>query len=202
MNKTDLEVELRSGAERLHVEGDPLELSLLDFWRWSASDLLSNVTRGRLAEFIVASALGVLLHQPRDEWAPWDLTTSAGVRIEVKSCSHVQSWTQRRPSKVVFDIPQTVAWNREEGRYEGDRKRQADVYVFALFRGNEAVAIDPLDVGQWAFWIVPTPALNVQCGTRKRVTERFLDTLVPRRIGYLEIRDAVNEAAEAPSVAT
>jgi len=42
----------RSGGERL-------PFGMEDFWRWSASDLLSNALRGVLAEFIVARALGI-----------------------------------------------------------------------------------------------------------------------------------------------
>ena len=32
---------------------------VIDFWKWSVSDLVSNATRGRLAEFIVAKALKI-----------------------------------------------------------------------------------------------------------------------------------------------
>lgn len=48
----------RSGGERLCANGETLPFSLLDFWQWSVSDLVSNATRGRFAEFIVATALG------------------------------------------------------------------------------------------------------------------------------------------------
>jgi hypothetical protein len=50
---------LKTGNEPLTANGQKLDKSLLDFWRWNSSDLLSNATCGRLAEFIVASALGV-----------------------------------------------------------------------------------------------------------------------------------------------
>ena len=33
--------------------------ALLNFWQWTASDLVSNSTRGVLAEFLVARALGL-----------------------------------------------------------------------------------------------------------------------------------------------
>jgi hypothetical protein len=57
----------KTGCERFYLHGRPLELSLLDFWQWSRSDLLSNATRGVLAEYIVASALG-LTRGVRGEW--------------------------------------------------------------------------------------------------------------------------------------
>jgi len=33
--------------------------TLRDFWAWAYSDLIGNTERGRLAEFIVAMALGI-----------------------------------------------------------------------------------------------------------------------------------------------
>ncbi len=52
-------VKPRTGDERFQYKGAALATSALDFWRWSASDLLSNATRGRLGEFIVAMSLGL-----------------------------------------------------------------------------------------------------------------------------------------------
>ena len=40
---------LKTGAEKLHAESIPLGPTLLDFWSWSTSDLVSNATRGVLA---------------------------------------------------------------------------------------------------------------------------------------------------------
>jgi hypothetical protein len=48
---------LKSGAEPLTIENKALNFTLLDFWQWSVSDILSNANRGRLAEFIVATAV-------------------------------------------------------------------------------------------------------------------------------------------------
>jgi hypothetical protein len=50
----------------------------------TASDLVSNSTRGVLAEFIVARALG-LDTGVRTEWQAFDLETASGKKIEVKS---------------------------------------------------------------------------------------------------------------------
>jgi len=52
-----LEVEPKSGDEPLHHNGRVLDTRLIDFWRWSASDLVSNATRGIFAEYIVAALL-------------------------------------------------------------------------------------------------------------------------------------------------
>jgi hypothetical protein len=57
-------VAIKTGNEPISDTGK----TLLDFWKWNGSDLVSNATRGRLAEFIVAIALDVDLSAPRDEW--------------------------------------------------------------------------------------------------------------------------------------
>src|SRR6266851_1966408 len=54
-----LVAEPKTGHETFHANARGLGLTLSDFWRWSLSDLVSNATRGRLAEFIVADALGI-----------------------------------------------------------------------------------------------------------------------------------------------
>jgi len=65
MNLEKRHVTLKTGNEQLSTTGK----NLLDFWRWNGSDLTCNATRGVLAEFIVASALGIDLSVPRIEWA-------------------------------------------------------------------------------------------------------------------------------------
>lgn len=81
----------KTGSEVFHASRQALGFALHDFWRWSVSDLVSNATRGRLAEFIVASALGIS-SDVRDEWSPYDLLSPEGLKIEVKSAAYIQSW--------------------------------------------------------------------------------------------------------------
>jgi hypothetical protein len=66
-------IEPKTGHETFRSNGQDLGITLLDFWRWSVSDLVSNATRGVLAEFIVASALAIPIHSVRDEWIGFDL---------------------------------------------------------------------------------------------------------------------------------
>ncbi|MEI2689604.1 MAG: hypothetical protein V9H69_07780 [Anaerolineae bacterium] len=94
----------RSGNEPLHSNGHSLGVTLLDFWRWSSSDLVSNATRGVLAEFIVASVLGIKLNGVRDEWGAFDLETPEGITVEVKSAAYIQSWSQRNLSVITFRV--------------------------------------------------------------------------------------------------
>jgi hypothetical protein len=86
----------KTGEEVFHRSGAPLQFLVVDFWRWSASDLISNALRGRVAEYLVAQALGVS-EGVRSEWDSFDLQSRDGIRVEVKSAAYVQTWKQRSP---------------------------------------------------------------------------------------------------------
>ena len=120
-----IEVTLKTGDEPFHDGAREPEGTLLDFWRWSASDLTNNALRGVLAEYIVARALG-LTENTRIEWDAHDLLTPSGVKIEVKSAAYLQSWAQTKLSKISFGIRQTQLLNGETN----ESKRQAQIYVF------------------------------------------------------------------------
>ena len=40
------------------------------------------------------------------------------------------------------------------------KRRQAEVYVFALLAHQHGATLDPLDVAQWEFFVVPTVTLD------------------------------------------
>ena len=70
-----VECHRKTGTEPFLTSGTHSRASLLDFWQWAYSDLLGNPNRGRLAEFIVARALGLGLSEVRTEWDVCDLVT-------------------------------------------------------------------------------------------------------------------------------
>ncbi len=111
----------RSGGEPIGGLG-----AVLDLWRWSASDLLSNATRGVLAEFIVGRALRAE-SKIRSEWDPYDLTTPDGITVEVKSSACIQGWHQDEPSRVSFGIAPARAWGSETNSLAGKVKRLANL---------------------------------------------------------------------------
>ena len=150
----------RSGLERFHASGTEFEHSVADLWCWMASDLLSNATRGIVAEFIVARALGLPPDDVRDEWAAWDLVAPNCIKIEVKSSAYLQSWKQVKLSDIRFSTKEARLWNPKRGRYEGERKRHADVYVFAWLWNKDRRSVDPLDIDQWRFFPVNSAELN------------------------------------------
>lgn len=64
-------------------------LNKQEFLAWAYDDLLTNTTRGVLAEYIVAKALGIG-DTMRREWDKHDLDID-GVGVEVKSVAYVHT---------------------------------------------------------------------------------------------------------------
>jgi hypothetical protein len=179
-------VTLKTGSEPLSTTGK----TLLDFWKWNSSDLVSNTTRGRFAEFIVASALNIDLTIPRDEWSAWDLTSPEGIKIEVKSAAYLQSWSQSGLSKISFSIRPARAWNGNSGEFAAAPGRQSDIYVFCLLKHQDKETLDPLNLDQWEFYAVLTSAINEQYPESVSVTLNSLQRL-SRSVRYRDLRREV-----------
>ena len=186
----------KTGAERFHDRGNELGFDLLTFWQWSTSDLVSNVTRGRFAEYLVARAPGLAADGVREEWAPFDLCTGLGTKVEVKSAAYVQSWYQRALSPVRFVVPKTLAWDADGNKQEHETRRQADVYVFALLAHVDKTTIDPLDVGQWRFYVLPTAILDARRRSQHSIALTSLEAVAGPAVDYWNLNDAVERAAE------
>jgi hypothetical protein len=170
-----------SGSEPIILHDAALPTTVLAFWSWALSDVISNTARGLLAEFFVACDLGVT-DAIRVEWAPFDLTSRGGIRVEVKSSAYIQRWTQKRVTSPSFSVTPTRFWDQEVGDYVGERKRHADVYVFCLHAHQDRATLNPLDVRQWQFFAAPTTLLDTHLGTQKTVGLRTL-----QRIGVAEV---------------
>ena len=155
-----LKIGRKTGCERFFSDGSAHDFDLLDYWQWANSDVVSNVTRGVLAEYIVARAVGVPTDGARDEWASYDLETPDGIKLEVKSAAYIQSWWQPRFSEIRFGTKKTLSWDPETNTYGTEPTREADVYVFALLRHRDHQTIDPLNLDQWTFFAVPSTKLE------------------------------------------
>jgi len=189
-----IKVTRKTGSERLHNDGHETSVQLVDFWRWSSSDLLSNATRGVFAEFIIASALG-LVDNVRSEWDPYDLITQKGQRIEVKSAAYLQSWSQKELSKISFSIRPSRKWNSNTGQLENISERQADIYVFCLLDHQEQKTVDPMNLSQWRFFVISVDILNEQCAGQKSISLAKLLSLNPFEVSYEEMSDCINQMA-------
>ena len=56
----------------------------------------------------------------------------------------MQAWAQQKPSVISFPIEQ----------------RSATAYVFCLLEEEDPQQVDPQDLTQWRFWVVPTRSLQ------------------------------------------
>ncbi|MDO8749663.1 MAG: hypothetical protein Q7K03_00735 [Dehalococcoidia bacterium] len=190
-----LPVMRKTGKEPFHVNGQDLGFDLLSFWQWAASDLVSNVTRGRLAEYVVACALGLATDNVREEWAAFDLRTPSGIKIEVKSAAYVQSWYQAKRSAIMFVVPKTRAWDAATNTQSREAQRQADVYVFALLAHVDKSTIDPLNINQWQFYVLPTTMLDARTRSQHSITLNSLEQLCGGAVYYGELSKAIEKAA-------
>lgn len=192
-NLARISVSRKTGTEPLTVAGRPIGPKLADFWGWRLSDLLDNLERGALAEFIVATALGIPTDGARVGWAVWDLTTPDGIRVEVKSAAYLQSWAQKQLSKISFRIPKTLAWDADTGEYASVPQRHAQVYVFALLAHTDKATVNPLDLDQWTFYVLPTAVLDSRARSQHSITLKTLKDLTTAT-SFGELREAVTLA--------
>lgn len=185
----------RNGDEAFHNQGSALGFDLLSFWQWSASDIISNATRGVLAEYLVASALGVADKTVREEWADWDVEAPDGTRIEVKSSAFIQSWYQKCYSYISFGYAKSFGWDKKTNKQGVEKKRHADVYVFALLGHKIQKTLDLRDVSQWEFFVLPTVVLDNRTRSQDSITLKSLRGLAGESVSYSELKGAINEAS-------
>lgn len=197
---------------RFRASGADLDFSLLDYWRWSGSDLLGNAERGVLAEFLVATALGVV-DKPRIEWAAHDVRTREDVRVEVKSAAYRQSWAQNTDTvpKIGFNISKSKqSWVRETNTTtkHDPPKRASDVYVFCVLGTKEGfenkIMPNPLNTDEWKFYVLDTASIDCKKGDQQRIGLKPLKALVREvtkcgegreAVRYEQLPQAVMEAA-------
>jgi hypothetical protein len=184
----------KTGAEPFTAGETPLGFSVLDFWKWSSSNMVANALRGHVAEFLVARALGAG-GEVRNEWDSYDLVTKSHLRVEVKSAAYLQSWAQRRESSISFDIRETLAWDADTNTFapESARCRQADLYVFALLAHREKASLNPLDVTQWKFHLLESVVLNQNVRKQRRISLKRLMELKASPCDYADLARVVWE---------
>ncbi len=188
-----------SGKQILGDDGQRIG-SLLDFWQWSSSTLLDNTMRGMLAEYLVGAALGCVDGRQRVEWDAYDLETTDGIKLEVKSSAYLQSWTQEKPSTIQFSIAERSAWFHGTNTYSAVASRRADVYVFCVFTELDRQVANPLDTRQWTFLVTSTAALNAAVAHQKSIRLGPLrERVQPIETTFAGLARAVCDAGPAPA---
>ena len=196
-----LEVNTKTGDEPFHVGGKALPLTLLNYWRWSGSDLVGNAERGILAEYLVGSALK-MTESVRLEWDAFDIRTPSGLKVEVKTSAYIQSWAQTDYSTISFDIAPKTSWDARENTFDDHSQRSADVYVFCLLAHKDQETIDPLNVDQWEFYVLGTSKLDEHCREQKSIRLAPLKALGPEQPSYATLRKTVERVGKRPSDAS
>lgn len=184
-------MDVLKGSEHFIGKDGEIDKTVTDFWAWYASDLLSNILRGALAEFIVATALGIDTKKTRIDWEPYDLKYGE-IRIEVKCSSYLQSWEQKAPSKLRFSIAPALIYDWEKNTYAGDFIRHSDFYIFSVFTCLDRAEANILSMNQWQFYILPTSVLNEKCGTQKTIGLPQLISLGAKCCSYETIKESLD----------
>jgi hypothetical protein len=184
-----------SPPQRAPLAGDEtfvgLEATVADFWRFAMSDLRMNNTRGYLAEFLVARAVGST--SQRVEWDAYDVIAPFGAKIEVKSSAYLQLWDQRRPSTIRFSGLTGRTWNPQLGEAE-TATYNADVFVFYVHTAKTHAEYDPLNVDQWEFFVVARN--EVEGLNYKSIGLSTLAAVAGQAIVFTDLRERVYEVFE------
>jgi hypothetical protein len=183
-----LTVERKSGDEPF-LNGN-CSASLSDFWAWAYSDLMGNTERGKLAEYLVSLAMGCA-DGVSGNWNSFDVLSSEGIKIEVKTSAYLQSWAQKKVSDIRFGVRETLAWDSVNNTYAATAMRQADVYVFCVENCRDQDFINPLDLSQWDFYPVATAVLDSAIGQQKTIGLNTLVELGAKKCSFNELRNAV-----------
>ena len=202
----DMKHKVMDGSEPFEFRGAPLPSSVKDFWAWSMSRLIADGPRGDLAEFIVNTALGMDMTEPKRGWGECDIVYPHGgkpVRIEVKCSTLLQAWERPSPPKPVFSIAKTLNCDIEDtgdgyryiGRDGSPPKRRSDIYVFCLFAEEDRSRANPMVLDHWRFYVVPTAAIDEQLGDQRKISLLGLSRIGAIECSYDEIRPTVDRIA-------
>ncbi|MFG2915598.1 hypothetical protein ACGF0D_22270 [Kitasatospora sp. NPDC048298] len=168
--------------------------TVLEFWRYAMPDLRTNTTRGLLAEFLVHRAVGAVRRNA--EWESFDVLAPNGLRIEVKTSAYLQAWGQRRLSEIRFSRLRGRTWTPGDGDAP-EQSYNADVYVFALHTARTHADYDPLDIGQWDFYVA-SRAL-VEATGRASLGLASVRRLCGEPVAYEQLPDHIRAAVNEPS---
>ena len=151
------------------------DAKIKDFWQWTYSDILINKNRDDFGLFLVANALE-LTKMPRIDWGNVDFRYRKK-KIAVKTSGYIQSWRQKKPKRVLYDISPKKGIDKKTEESLTFRNREAELYVFCLLDEKDVTKIDVLDLNQWKFYIVRTTDLDEHFHDKKKIGIRPLNKL-------------------------
>ena len=107
--------------------------------------------------------------------------------------------TAEEISTIQFNFEKATPLDDENGGYRGEPRRAAQVYVFALLKERDKSKVNPLNLDQWEFFVVPTVTLNVRKRSQQTITLHSLETekdeLKVQQVSFSELEAAVKKAS-------
>lgn len=165
------------------------------FERLFTGRVVQNNFRGEVVETIVAAALGDSWQHCSDGWAGWDFQrkelSGRVLRLQVKQSAALQTWTQSKKSTPTFRIAEVSGYYREDGLWEKNKGRHAEIYIFG-WHGDSSKSANQYDPMQWIFYVIPTLAIKNE--NRKSIPLSDVKKLVVD-VKFDELRSAVEQAA-------
>lgn len=148
------------------VRTKPAELnekksSVHDFWKWAFSMVNENTTRGILAQYIVAWAIGDERNL-YDSWQSYDSVTPSGKRIEVKATASAQIWEYGKENrKPRFEITEKAYYTHEAGLDWTNIDFHANIYVLCHYKHEDDDTMDATNLSHLEFWVLTKEQLLV-----------------------------------------
>lgn len=181
-----------SGSKPITTETGKQVSDPNSFWSWAYSNVMDNAERGALAEYLVACALEVN-DNVRVNWDKYDLLSPEGIAVEVKSSGYLQSWDQEKLSALSFCIQPTFGWDSATNTYSQELVRQSDIYVFCVHKHTDQDTVNPLDIAQWDFYLLPTKVLNAKACAQKRANLPSLIKMGAEKCDFEHIHQRIVE---------
>jgi len=167
---------LNPGTKFSGVPSNVTKKTITDFWQWGYSNLISNMNRGILAEYLVAWAIGDT-KDVRVPWRSYDLTSKSGKKLEVKTTAKFQEWNfkDKKPNpNPSYHIAPTRNYNVDSGYMSKNKKFNTDIYVLCYHFAEEIEDQNPMDLRQWKFWIFSKQQIKSILKTRKSISVAWL----------------------------
>jgi hypothetical protein len=189
----------RTGAEPLHADAVPLGPTLLDIWKWSASDLASAALRGVIAEYLVSFALGLKAPVRAGGDEAQIALPPSGLKIEVASAAYLEDGFFCEDGAIRFSLRRAGRRDGKANVFAVDLKRRADIHVFCLLVHTDEATVDPLDVAQWDFYVVKSSVLDARFPLGQSIGLESLQALDVSPVTYEDLAASIEQYVPRPT---
>ena len=178
----------KTGNEKFVCNGRELNMTLLDFWQYSYSQIYD--LQDSIAEFIVSKALGEDSPVNKDSWTLFDILYR-DCRVEIKETAYYHAFNKegKVSESRTFGIAEAYSKYKDK---TSELARQSEVYVFCLITGKDKESGDPLNLDNWEFYIIPTSVINEKCKKNKSISLGRVRKLA-QKTEYGDIKKAIDQ---------